>query len=238
MGAPAVEDNVAARLKGTVEKMVGHKAVDGGKDKGGIDCFALVDQLLKSVGAKTASDFGEVTSTADYVWGKEVDLNAIQPGDILQFRKHTVMITTQKLGALTWKVTSAEGPANRPHHTAVVVALLKDGAVEVVEQNVRPNPRTIRRSIIARLAEGEETRYLRNVEKVIIEVTGTVKAYRPVAKPQATTPRDQAQPIGKPKGASLSPHDGSQKLRGRQMLARYQPTEGGPKRPSGPLRNV
>jgi hypothetical protein len=238
MGAPPAEDNVAARLKGVVEKMVGHKAVDGGKDKGGIDCFALVDQVLKSVGAKTASDFGEVTPTADYVWGKEVDLDAIQPGDILQFREHTVMITTQKLGPLTWRVTSTEGPATRTHHSAIVVGIIEDGSVEVVEQKVKPTPKTIRRDIIARLAKGQETRYLSNVEKVIIEVTGRVTAYRPVAKPKGTTPRDQAQPIGKPKGGSLFPHDGSQKLGGRQMLARYQPTEGGPKRPSGPLRNV
>jgi len=43
MASPA--EDLADSVKSSAEKKVGGKAVDGGKDKGGIDCFALVDEL-------------------------------------------------------------------------------------------------------------------------------------------------------------------------------------------------
>jgi hypothetical protein len=221
MGSPG-EENVAVRVKTAAEKTVGQKAVAGSKAKGGIACFALVDHLLKSVGAKSAADFGEVTSNADYVWGEEVELNAVQPGDILQFRDHVINITTLKLGELKWEVKSEE-TLRRPHHTAVVVAVQKDGSVEVVEQNVRPDPKKIRRSVIVRLPEGEDTKYRYTTEKSEIKVTGKVRAYRPIAKA---------------KGAMLLPRNEKPILEGRRILAHYEPSEGGLKRPSGPLGRV
>ena len=212
------EETAASRVKTAAEKMVGKPAVAGGKKKGGFDCFALVNQLLKSVGAQTAADFGEVTETADYVWGEPVELKDIKPGDILQFRDHFITTTTQKLGKTKWEFDSEE-TARRPHHSAIVIAAQKDGSVEVVEQNVRPDPKKIRRSVLIRL-EGEDTKYRSNSEKVIIKVTGTVKAYRPVAKE---------------KGALLLPAEEKPILGGRRMLAQYTPSEGGLQRPSGPL---
>jgi hypothetical protein len=219
MGSSAKD--LADRIKSAAEKMVGGKAVAGGRDKGGIDCFALVDHVLKSEGGKSASDFGEVTPNADYVWGEAVDLDAVQPGDVLQFRDHAVKIRTQTLGETKWEDTSEEGPARRPHHTAVVVEVREDGSVVVVEQNVKPTPNKVTRNVIARLAEGEETRRPSNMVRKIITVTGTVKAYRPVFKP---------------KGATLFHPDKESTLAGKRMLAaHYSPNEGGPKRPQGPL---
>jgi len=233
MASPA--EDLADRVKSSAEKKVGGKAVDGGKDKGGIDCFALVDELLKSTDAKRPKDFGDVTPNSDYVWGDPVELDNLKPGDILQFRDHFVTIRTQKLGDVKWEDTSIEGPARRPHHTAVVVEVQKDGRVVVVEQNVRPDPKKVKRSVIARLAAGEETKYKSNVEKEIIKVTGTVKAYRPVPKTEA---KPQKPEKGKSeKGTMLflfPPHQELDRV-GQRTLAQHSPREGGAKRQPGPL---
>lgn len=225
MASPA--EDLADGVKSSAEKKVGGKAVDGGKDKGGIDCFALVDELLKSTGGKRPADFGEITPTSDYVWGEAVELNAVRPGDILQFRDHFVTIRTQTLGEFKWKDTSTEGPAKRPHHTAVVIEARKDGSVVVVEQNVKPDPHKVRRSDIARLAAGEETRYKSNNVKIIITVTGTVKAYRPVPKTEKANPE-------KGKGTILFQPNRKPVSGGQRMLAHYIPREGGPRRRAGP----
>jgi hypothetical protein len=233
MASPA--ENLAETIKKSAEKKVGGKAVDGGKDKGGIDCFALVDELLKSAGGKRPKDFGEVTPTGDYVWGDPVELEKIKPGDILQFRDHFVTIRTQKLLDDKWKETSIEGPARRPHHTAVVVEVKEDGGVVVVEQNVRPDPKKVKRNVIAGLAAGEETRYKSNAEKEIITVTGTVKAYRPVPKTDATPAKPEK---GKSeKGTMLFLFPTHQELDGvgQRTLAQHSPREGGAKRQPGPV---
>jgi hypothetical protein len=230
MASPA--ENLADRIKRSAEKKVGGKAVDGGKDKGGIDCFALVDELLKSAGGKRPKDFGEVTPTGDYVWGDPVELDKIKPGDILQFRDHFVTIRTQKLLDDKWKETSIEGPARRPHHTAVVVEVKEDGGVVVVEQNVRPDPKKVKRNVIAGLAAGEDTRYKSNAEKEIITVTGTVKAYRPVLKTDAQPEKGKSE-----KGTMLFLFPSHQELDGvgQRMLAQHSPREGGAKRQPGPV---
>jgi hypothetical protein len=233
MGSPA--EDLADRVKSSAEKKVGGKAVDGGKDKGGIDCFALVDELLKSAGGKRPKDFGDVTPTSDYVWGDPVELDNLKPGDILQLRDHFVTIRTLKLGEVKWEEASIEGPARRPHHTAVVVEVQKDGSVAVVEQNVRPDPKKVRRSIIARLAAGEETRLKSSVEKQIITVTGTVRAYRPVPKSDV---KQEKQEKGKSeKGTRLFLFPPHQELdsSNQRTLAQNSPREGGAKRRPGPI---
>jgi len=230
----SLAENLAESIKTSAGKKVGGKAVDGGKDKGGIDCFALVDELLKKAGAKRPKDFGEVTPNADYVWGEEVDLDKIKPGDILQFRDHTVTIRTEKLGEFKWEVTSTEGPARRPHHTAVVVEVKEDGSVVVVEQNVKPDPKKVRRSVIAGLAAGEQTRHRTNVEREIITVAGSVKAYRPVPKTEKTQP-EESQGSKPEKGTILFPLRQKSAGAGQRALAQCVPCEGGAKRQPGPL---
>lgn len=230
----SLAENLAESIKTSAEKKVGSKAVDGGKDKGGIDCFALVDELLKKAGGKRPADFGEVTPTADYVWGEEVELDKLKPGDILQFRDHLVTIRHQKLGEFKWEDTSTEGPARRPHHTAVVVEVKEDGSVTVVEQNVKPDPKKVRRSVIAGLAAGEETIHRSNVVRDIITVTGTVKAYRPVPKTGKNQPEQPEQ--GKPeKGTILFPLQQKSAVGGQSAMAQCIPREGGAKRQPGPL---
>ena len=102
-----------------------------------------------------------------------------------------------------------------------------DGSVIVVEQKVKPDPKKVTRNVIARLAQGTETRSgtleqkgVRHDAKITITVTGVVKAYRPV--PQS-------------KGASLFQQNLRPTGATRQMLARYIPNEGGPKRRPGPI---
>jgi hypothetical protein len=64
MASPA--EDLADSIKSSAEKKVGGKAVGGGKDKGGIDCFALVDELLKSTGGKRPKSIGKRVSEQEY----------------------------------------------------------------------------------------------------------------------------------------------------------------------------
>ncbi len=199
--------DVAEVLWHRLLQKVGKQAVGDG------ECFALVDRELKKVGAKSAEDFGTVTETADYVWGTEVPLSDVKPGDVLQFRDHVVTVHTETPEG--WK----ERFYKRGHHKSVVVAVNDDGSVVVVEQKVKPNPKQITKNTIARLNAGEETRAPDKSTTVTITVTGTVKAYRPVSKE---------------KGASLFHRDDVGGER-RQNFAAFVPSDGGPSRPVGPL---
>jgi hypothetical protein len=209
-------DDLETKLAEAAEKRVGKKALM--KTHYGTDCFVLVDQLLRDLGAATAVD-GDVTvtPTADYDWGDGIMLGSIQPGDILQFHKHFIKIVTvtkKPTETVTNTVT-----LNRPHHTAVVVEVHQDGSVTVVEQNVHPNPGTVNRNVIPRLEAGEETKKSRkgdNEIKTTMTVTGEVKAYRPIPKP--------------PKGASLGPSS----LSGWGKMAYVVPSQG-PRRLPGPM---
>lgn len=232
---PTPEEDLADRLKTAAEKKVGGKAVDGGKEKGGIDCFALVDELLKSTGGKRPSDFGAVTPKADYVWGDPVDLDRIQPGDILQFRDHIVKIRNQKRGEFNWEDTPPESLARRPHHTAIVVAVEKDGSVVVVEQNVWPDPKKVSRSVIARLAKGDETRLKSKNDRQIITVTGNVHAYHPVPNPDAKPENTEKGKSEKGTMLFLFPTHQDPAVISQRMLAHHSPSEGGAKRPPGPI---
>jgi hypothetical protein len=165
-------------------ELVGKPAIQGKKESGyGIDCFALVDHLLRKIGAKTAADFGDLGADADYVWGVSIDLDKVAPGHILQFRNHVVSYDVQKLTDKGWKTVESHGPAKRPHHTAIVDSLEEHGVITVIEQNVLPNKMKIRRSDIVQLDSGSGLpRMIGNSEKWLIEVSGTVKAYCPAPK--------------------------------------------------------
>lgn len=185
------DDDLNAKLVAAAQKRVGKKALM--KTHYGTDCFVLVDQLLRDLGAATAADGDvKVTPTADYDWGDGILLDSIKPGDILQFRKHFIkIVTVTKNPKGTFTDTRT---LNRPHHTAVVVEVHKDGSVTVVEQNVHPNPGIVHQNLIPRLDAGEETKRTRNGDDEItttMTVTGEVRAYRPIPKPE--------------KGASLGP---------------------------------
>jgi hypothetical protein len=207
------DDDLNAKLKAAAEKLVGGKALTS---KYGLDCFALVDKLLRNLGAATAAD-GDVpvTATADYDWGDGIMLDSIQPGDILQFSKHVVDIGTWQNVNGKWHETSGR-TLTRPHHTAIVMEVRGDGSVVVVEQNVQPSPDRVTRNVIPRLEAGEETRKVNSEERIKLKVTGSVRAYRPAPKPA--------------KGASLL-HPGG----GARRLAQVLPSQGGAKQVPGPL---
>lgn len=209
------DDDLNTKLKNAAEKLIGKKALTS---KYGIDCFALIDKLLRDLGAQTAAD-GDVavTATADYDWGDGILLDSLQPGDILQFRDHLIDVATWKVANGKWYEASGR-TYTRPHHSAIVIDVGKD-SVTVVEQNVKPDPQKITRNVILRLEAGEETREVNSEEKIKIKVTGEVHAYRPAPKA---------------KGASLVRPGKPAQGGGRRSLA-FARTEGGAKRGAGPL---
>lgn len=110
-----------------------------GTKVGSGECFDLADFALKDAGAKTASDFGTVTPTADYVWGTEVALAKAKAGDILQYRDYKRSITVETKVTFpdgAWFSYSESQSIDRPHHTAVVASAPVNSKLEVLEQNV------------------------------------------------------------------------------------------------------
>ena len=213
------DKDLNAKLKTAAAVLVGKPAV---RSRFGLDCFALVDKLLRSLGAQSAAD-GDVpiTATADYDWGDGIMLDSIQPGDILQFRKHVIHIQTLTQVNGKWHETETR-TLTRPHHTAIVMEVHKDGSVTVVEQNVHPNPGKVTRNVIPKLESGESTRRVGDDVKIKMTVTGAVRAYRPAPKPD--------------KGASLRHPGRSAEPGGLRMIAHGTvPAHGGAQRMPGPL---
>ncbi len=54
--------NLGAQIVVFATSKSGQRVGDG-------QCFALADQALKALGARSAADFGTVTADADYKWG-------------------------------------------------------------------------------------------------------------------------------------------------------------------------
>jgi hypothetical protein len=213
------DEELNGKLKTAAAALVGKPAV---RSRFGLDCFALVDKLLRSLGAQTAAD-GDVpvTATADYDWGDGIMLDSIQPGDILQFRKHVIHIQTLTEVNGKWHETETR-TLTRPHHTAIVMEVHRDGSVTVVEQNVHPNPGKVTRNVIPKLDAGESTRRVGDNVRIKTTVTGAVSAYRPAPKAD--------------KGASLG-HPGQTMPAGglRTVAHGTVPSSGGAKRVPGPL---
>ena len=81
-GSPAANTtNMADRIVSYARRRRGQRVGDG-------ECFTLVDRALRSAGALSAADHGEVTPDADYIWGTEVNLSDVRPGDVIQFRDY------------------------------------------------------------------------------------------------------------------------------------------------------
>ncbi|MFC1660901.1 hypothetical protein ACFL3S_05525 [Gemmatimonadota bacterium] len=115
-----------------------------GQKVGTGECFELADKALKHAGAKSASDYGEVTKEGDYVWGKEIVPTSVQPGDILQFRNFKVETNTTKGfkiqfpngEGVTWDEFDLQ-TLERPHHTAIAAGRDQaTGKHTILEQNV------------------------------------------------------------------------------------------------------
>lgn len=131
-------------------------------------CFALADQALRNAGARSASDFGTVTPNADYVWGTQVNLSDVRPGDIIQFRNYRY---DRRIETETSVDTDSQV---RPHHTAIVETVGTDGAITVLEQNV-PDGDPVRRSRLFFSNRNETS----GGTTTTITVQGSFRFYRP-----------------------------------------------------------
>jgi hypothetical protein len=136
------DDALNKKVKEEADGYVGKPIVGDG------ECYTLVDKLLPEAGAKSAPKFmPKITPDGDYIWGHQIDLKTVKPGDILQFRKQKMVIRTitikKKIDPDTHKTlhTDKEGTIDEfmrgfPNHTSVVSSIDGDGALTVVEQHV------------------------------------------------------------------------------------------------------
>ena len=122
------DNELPGKVKAWVDARIGGNAITrkpGHPHAKDDKCFVLVDDALQGAGAKTARDFapdGRIGPNDNYVWGDPVELDKIQPGDVLQFRNHKVVVRAdvQNENGM-WREQSTSGPYVRPHHCAIVV---------------------------------------------------------------------------------------------------------------------
>ena len=178
-----------------------------GQQVGDGECWTLVNDALNEKGAKDSYDFGAVSKTADYVWGTEItDFKTLQPGDILQFKDFVehdatvVDITFKDGGGFVEGDADAPVPTKRPHHSAIVNSSPDgEGRIEILEQNFGSIGKKVQKNtihtkdLIKPTETTNETHYNEDSKKnevatvkrtVKITITGTLKAYRPVKKPE------------------------------------------------------
>jgi hypothetical protein len=113
-----------------------------GKKVGAGECWDLGESALKQAGAQTSNVLGPVGDDTDYIWGDQIDMKDVQPGDIIQIRDHEVTTTTET------EYTFSDGTsindtkssvAQRGHHTAIANGKLDaDGSLKNLEQHVKP----------------------------------------------------------------------------------------------------
>ncbi len=150
----AVGKVVAAYAAGKV----GHRDGDG-------QCWTLAEKALKNAHAKTSNDImgaDGVNSDADYVWGTEVSLANLIPGDIIQFNYYTVHVDAAD--GTWWEESRGD-----PRHTGIVASVGANGKVVFYEQNSPPGG-----------AVKKTTLYFQNTESVT--VSGNWWFYRPIPK--------------------------------------------------------
>lgn len=184
MAPTTLNQKVVAWARGKLKQQVGTG-----------QCWDLADRALKHAGAKS-SDTTE--RDADYVWGTPVALKDAIPGDILQFRDFTIVVQTEIDVTFTdggGLVRDAQDKQVRPHHTAIVDAVLGDGVFVILEQHVKPLGDKVQRHTI-RTKPGKlppksafkpakdltgKLRPAKVVEQVTVLVEGNIWAYRPIA---------------------------------------------------------
>lgn len=164
------------------------------------ECWDLAEAALKQAGAKTSSDLGPMGDDVDYVWGTPLaDLKSVIPGDILQYRDYVMVTATTTKTKFKDAETSEEDEqkSEHDHHTSIVSANLGDGNLNVLEQNyLGQHEKTKENSLRWKSAPAaksttqewvehpvKHSKELATVETtVVVTVTGTIKAYRPMPK--------------------------------------------------------
>jgi hypothetical protein len=163
-----------------MSSVVGYASSQVGQKVGDGECTRLAERALEAAGKKTTKDFGVVGNTADYVWGTLVDIYSAMPGDIVQFRGHTLRVeTTTETGGGDIKTHK------RPHHTAVITSKSsreddygrKYFMFSILEQN-QSGKRFVHKNKIQFQKSQEK---LSNGE-VTTESNGQYWIYRPVSK--------------------------------------------------------
>ena len=140
-----------------------------GNKVGSGECYDLADRALRNAGAKSAPDYGKITPTADYIWGREVGLADVQPGDIIQFRDYQFERRVERNDG-SYETKSQE----RPHHTAIINSIGDNGAIIVLEQNAPPGSQVHQTQLYFSNATTNQ-----NGTKTTIKIEGRVWFYRP-----------------------------------------------------------
>jgi len=163
-GGTATAPSLADRIVGYAQRQRGSRVGDG-------ECTTLADRALRAAHAKSNSDYGTVTDTADYVWGTATTLANLQRGDIIQFRDYSY--TRRDETETAWHTDEGE----RPHHTAIVESVDGNGAVTVLEQN-SPKGSGVRRKQLFFTSRDSTS----GGKTTKITVSGTFWFYRPQAR--------------------------------------------------------
>jgi hypothetical protein len=172
-----------------------------GKKVGAGECWDLGESALKQAGAQTSNDLGPVDDDADYIWGDQIDMKDVQPGDIIQFRDHEVTTTIETEYTFSDGTSvddNKDSVAQRGHHTAIANGKLEaDGSLKTLEQHVKPlgekvqNKKLLTRDVppvVTKKFEKELNPTTKKEETVevttttTITVTGTTWVYRPKPK--------------------------------------------------------
>lgn len=156
-------------------RIVAYARAHLGQQVGDGECYDLADEALRHNGGRSAPDFGEITATADYVWGTQVDPRDAMPGDIVQFNGFTVKTTTLQAGTRDWEIDTRE------HHTSIVERNL-GGRLLLLEQNVEPGL-VVQRTVVpvASLTMDGSPDGTPGVIATRFEITGVAHVYRPQA---------------------------------------------------------
>lgn len=167
--AKGSQASMADRIVGYARRRMSNRVGDG-------ECFALVHRALRSAGAKSARDYGDVTPDADYVWGRAINRSELRRGDIIQFRNYELEVETTT--SLSDGDEIQTRTASRPHHTAIVERVGSGGAVTVLEQNIPPGTGGVARATLffanGTTEDGNVTRR--------VQVRGSFWFYRPEAR--------------------------------------------------------
>ncbi|MDX1978808.1 MAG: hypothetical protein SFV51_00965 [Bryobacteraceae bacterium] len=165
--------------------IVGYASLKMGDKVGDGQCVRLVEAALTQAGKKTTKDLGISGHTADYVWGTLVashssgSLDAVLPGDIVQFRDHVMTVTTSKKNG-----GSAVATHSRAHHTAIIASKgyreddynRKYYLFSIIEQNYKGVKTVVKSKVQFQKSDIK----LDNGDEVLTESNGSFWIYRPV----------------------------------------------------------
>jgi hypothetical protein len=156
------------------------------------ECWDLADRALRQAGARSSATTGVQDN---YDWGTPVKpVQAVIPGDILQFRNYTIT-TTVTTKYPDQSTESTFRTVLRPHHTAIVAANNGAKGLVILEQNltkgapVQRNVLHLANGVIKTESKttsepgpGGKKQLVVVVVTTTVEVTGQVWAYRAEAK--------------------------------------------------------